>query len=82
MMSSRNRKCPLCKQVFLQTAHTQQTHEFMRVLAQLTAPRGGMDFAIARVREIVPQASEAVIREELERTRSMQQTIANLVDSN
>lgn len=82
MMSSRERKCPLCKQTFLQGYQPQPSQEFLRVLAQLTAPRGGMDFAVARVREVVPQISEEVIREELERTRSMQQTIANLVDRN
>jgi hypothetical protein len=41
-----------------------------------------MEHAVARVREVVPQVSEEVIRAELERTRSMQQTIANLVDRN
>lgn len=82
MMSSRDRKCPLCKQVFLQGYQPQPSQEFLRVLAQLTAPRGGMEHAIARVREVVPQVPEEVIRAELERTRSMQQTIANLVDRN
>jgi len=82
MMSSRERKCPLCKQVFLQGYQPQPSQEFLRVLAQLTAPRGGVDFAVARIREVVPQISEEVVREELERTRSMQQTIANLVDRN
>ena len=88
-MSSRERKCPLCKQVFLQGAPQPPVQpplqppgnaDFMRIFAQFAPVPFGLDHTIAMVREVVPQASDAAIRAELERTRSIQQTIVNLVD--
>jgi len=74
MMSSGERKCPLCKQVFLENNESQQFASFgFHVI-----PRG-IEEAVERVREAVPRASEAAIRQQLNQTRSINLTIANLL---
>ena len=50
------------------------------MLTQLANLNRGIDYAIQTVREVVPQATEAAIRRELETTGSLSQTIANLVE--
>lgn len=74
MMSSGERKCPLCKQVFLENSENPQFAGF----GFHVVPRG-IEAAVERVREVVPHASEATIRQQLTVTRSINLTIANLL---
>lgn len=74
MMSSGERKCPLCKQIFLENSDNQQ----FSGIGFHVVPRG-VEAAIERVREMVPQASEETIRQHLAQTRSINMTIAHLL---
>ena len=74
MMASNERKCPLCKQVFLESADHPQF-----LILNITTQRG-IDTAVTRVREVVPHAEETTVRRLLMQTRSINATIASLME--
>lgn len=82
ILNNPEKRCPLCKQQFLQPEPSQEQSfwSYFSFFRNAAINRAQREMEIEQVRQILPHIPQEVIRRELDRTGSMDETIANMLE--